>query len=1089
MPMKLKRLWILPFGVALASMTLGSSAARAEVGFNRDIRPIMSDTCFRCHGPDKSARMVNLRLDIREEALKPAIDGKVPIVPGKPEESEIVKRIFSTDTSRLMPPPFAHKTLTQAQKETIRQWVAEGAKYEGHWSFQSVKRPAVPDVPGASGTVRNPIDAFIQVRLAKEGLHPSPEADRRTLLRRVTLDLTGLPPTPAEVEEFVQDKSPDAYEKRVDKLLASPRYAEMQTMHWLDAVRYADSRGFHGDNDQPAWPYRDYVLRAFRDNKPFDEFTREQIAGDLIPNATVDQKVASAYNRILRTSQEGGIQDKEYLAKYGADRVRTTSVVWLGLTTGCAECHDHKFDPIKSKDFYAMKAFFADIKEKGNLPGRGKEAWAATLSLPTEQQSRQLAGLKQQVSEAEHALQEQTRSLNEKETAWEQQLLTDSQASRLKWSYQRPFAATSAHATRLTIYNDEPVDSNMMVESVGTASLMTRRDPGHGLVVASGPNPDNEMYTISFRPGPGTWRALGVQAVQDETLPGMRLSRGADRFVLTEVEAEVSTAGEHSKRKLGFVLATTDGYGESAENPPMSAIDGNPKTGWGVSDGEGRSPFLALRFAEPVTTSARSVITVHLRHDSDLRHATIGRVRLALSQGRYSWPELGDAGVEAGLPVDQSRLINGGVRDGVQGNVLDALKVAPGARSEGQRKTVQEYFQWSAPELQTAFVRLQQLKAEQSLLDSTIPTVLVSESVTPRETRILPRANWMDDSGQIVQPAVPEFLGHVDTAGHRATRLDLANWIVSRDNPMTARVFVNRLWQQLFGTGLSKVLNDLGSQGEWPSHPELLDWLAAEFMEPAWQADGTHAWDVKHIVRTIVTSYTYRQSSMGDPVLDERDPDNQLLARQTRFRVDAEVVRDIVLSVSGLLVEKFGGPSAKPYQPEGYWSAINFPKREYPASRGEDLYRRGIYTHWQRTFLHPSLAAFDAPSREECTVNRVNSNTPLQALVLLNDPAFVEAARVFAEHAIRNGGSTIDARIDWAFMQALDRKPTDAERRVLASLHAATLADFQANRQGAQSLIRTGEAPVERDLKPTELAAMTVLTRAILNLHETITRN
>jgi hypothetical protein len=1061
-----------------------ASAAQAEVGFNRDIRPIMSDTCFKCHGPDKNARVMGLRLDIREEALKPAVDGKIPIVPGKPEESEIIKRIFADDPARRMPPEFAHKTLTQAQKETIRQWVAEGAKYEGHWSFQAIKRPPVPEVTG-KGPVRNPVDAFVQARLAKEGLEPSPEADRRVLIRRVTLDLTGLPPTPAEVEQFVSDQSPDAYDKVVSRLLDSPRYAEMRTMHWLDDVRYADTRGFHGDNDQPAWPYRDYVLRAFRDNMPFDEFTREQLAGDLIPNATLQQKVASAYNRVLRTSQEGGIQDKEYLAKYGADRVRTTSGVWLGLTTGCAECHDHKFDPIKSKDFYSMKAFFADIKEKGNLPGRGENAWSATLQLPTAEQSKELAKLEADVNTAQRALDEKTAALKTQQTAWEEQLNADFKAGHLKWQYERPFAAKSAHGARLTIYNDELVDSNF---STG-GSLKTSREPGNGLVIASGPNPDNETYTISFRPGAGTWTALGVQPIQDESLPGMRLARGADRFVLTGVEAQLSSDGKRAPRKLSFVLATTDGWGESGENPPMGAIDGYPSTGWGVSDGEGKSPFLALRLAEPITTTSTSVITVRLRHDSVLRRATIGRVRLALSSGRYSWPDLGDAELDLTKPLDANRFPSGATRDGVPGTVLDALKVAPAARSEAQNKALREHFQWSEPELQSSFVELERLKAVRSVLQSEIPAVLVTESVTPRETRILPRANWMDDTGEIVQPAIPQFLGNLDTGGKRATRLDFANWIVSRENPLTARVFVNRLWEQYFGIGLSKVLNDLGSQGEWPSHPELLDWLAAEFMEPTWQAEGTHPWDVKHIVRTIVTSHTYRQSSLISPELEEHDPDNRLLARQSRFRVDAEVVHDIALSVSGLLVEKFGGPSVKPYQPEGYWLAINFPKRDYAESRGEDLYRRGVYTHWQRTFLHPSLAAFDAPSREECTVNRVNSNTPLQALDLLNDPIFVEAARAFAQNTLKNGGRTLDGQIDWAFVQALDRKPTPQERQILSDLHKQTVADLSAKPPRAQELLGIGEAPVDKKLKPTEVAAMTMVTRAILNLHETITRN
>jgi hypothetical protein len=429
------------------------------------------------------------------------------------------------------------------------------------------------------------------------------------------------------------------------------------------------------------------------------------------------------------------------------------------------------------------------------------------------------------------------------------------------------------------------------------------------------------------------------------------------------------------------------------------------------------------------------------------------------------------------------------VRDGVPGEVLKALKVSPTNRSKEQTETLREHFQWSQPALQSALIPVEHLKAERLMLQATIPTVLVSVSVAPRETRILPRANWMDDSGKVVQPAVPMFLGKLDTGGRRATRLDFANWLVSPDNPLTARVFVNRMWQQFFGTGLSKVLNDLGSQGEWPSHPELLDWLAAEFMQPIWQAEGTHPWDVKHLIRAIVMSHTYRQSSSSNAELEEKDPDNRLLARQSRFRVDAEVVHDIALSVSGLLVEKFGGPSVTPYQPELFWSALNFPKRDYSVGHGDDLYRRAVYIHWQRTFLHPSLAAFDASSREECTVNRVNSNTPLQALVLLNDPIFVEAARVFAQHALKKGGPTLNARISWAFMQAIGRTPAPGEQKILTNLYRKSYEDFRADPQRAVNLLQVGEAPVAKELRPNDLAAMTMVTRAIVNLHETITRN
>jgi hypothetical protein len=1074
-----------PLIISLIITLMLGVTARAEVSFNRDVRPIMSDTCFRCHGPDESSRMAGLRFDLREVAVRPTWSGRIPIVPGKPEKSEMIRRIFSDDPAVHMPPAFADKHLTESQKEILRQWVAEGAKYEGHWSFQPVRWSAVPAVEERGALIRNPIDAFIQSRLAKEGLEASPEADRRTLIRRVALDLTGLPPTPAEVEAFLRDTSPNAYEKLVGRLLASPRYAEKQAIHWLDAVRYADSSGFHDDNNHPAWPYRDYVLRALRDNKPFDQFTREQIAGDLLPDATVEQRVATAYNRILRTSAEGGVQPKEYLAKYASDRVRTTSGVWLGLTVGCAECHDHKFDPIKTKDFYAMKAFFADVTEKGIMPRSGPEAWIVTLPLPNEEQSLRLAKLKEAVMAAEQALEHKTKSLAPRQAEWERQLLADFEAGRLKWHYQRPFAASSANGAHLTIYNDEIVESNLWVNS----SITERREPGNGLVVVSGPNRDNETYTIRFKPGPGTWTALGVQAVQDESLPGNRLSRGADRFILTEVEAALSANEKVLEEKLSFVLATLHESGEPAKNPPIGAIDGDPATGWISASHFGKSPFLALRFAEPVKTDATSVITVRLRHDSSLRRATIGRLRLALSSGRYSWPLDDLDTVEDDPEVGEQRSSKGGADDGMPSEVLEALKVAPEARCDNHIEALREHFQWSYPRLQPLFVQLERLKAARALLDAEIPTVMITEATTPRETRILPRANWMDESGEIVEPAIPEFLGQVETNGRRANRLDLANWIGSRRNPLTARAFQNRLWRQFFGAGLSKVLDDLGSQGERPAHLGLLDWLAAEFMQPTWRAEGTHSWDVQHMIRTIVTSHTYRQSSLSSPQLEGQDPDNRLLARQSRFRVDAEVVRDIALAVSGLLVEKFGGPSVRPYQPEGYWAAMNFPMREYSASRGGDLYRRSVYTHWQRTFLHPTLLTFDAPSREECTVSRTSSNTPLQALILLNDPIFVESARVFAQNILKKGGPTIGERIDWGFLQAVSRKPTPAEREILVELHKKGLAEFAAQPQRAREFIRVGEAPPAMDVNPTELAALMTVARAILNLHETITRN
>lgn len=1065
---------------------VGEAAAQPDrPTFNRDIRPIMSDTCFRCHGPDRIARKADMRLDIREEATRPARSGRIPIVPGDPDRSEIVARIFA-EGARVMPPPSAHKALTQAQKDTIRRWVADGAIYEGHWAYQPVKRPAVPAVADTA-RIRNPIDQFIQDRLRREQLAPAHEADKRTLLRRVTLDLTGLLPTADDTRAFIADTAPDAYEKVVDRLLSSPRYAEQRTMRWLDAVRYGDTAGFHGDNPIPAWPYRDYVLQGFLKNKPFDEMTREQIAGDLLPNATVEQRVATAYNRMNRTSAEGGLQPREYLAKYGADRVRALSAVWLGSTLGCAECHDHRFDPFLSKDFYAMKAFFADIQETGLMPDRGARAWGAKLALPTDAQKAALAAIDTKLAAARLRLEAAAAARAADDEARAAALTARWQAGELAWTWQRPVAARALNGATLTIYDTEPVESNFYLDG----SLKTDTKPGDGLVIASGANPDRETYVVTLRPGAGSWRQLGLEVVQDESLPGARYARGADRFLLSEVEAEL-VERDRPARPLSLVMATVNDAppAVSAINdpsmPPLAAIDGKAGTAWGIRFGEARNPFLALRFADAVPTTADTTIVVTLRHDSELRRAVIGRFRLALSADAFAWPPTGTSGTRS-----RSRDVTGRTTwaSGLAEEVMRALRRPAEDRDEVERVALRDYLIFSNPDLSDLYRDVQLLETERGLLESSIPSVVTTVSTEPVTTRILPRGNWMDDSAPIVEPAIPRFLGALDTRGERATRLDLANWLVSRDNPLTARTFVNRTWREFFGAGLSRVIDDLGSQGEAPTHPELLDWLASEFMEK---------WDIKHLIRLIVTSHTYRQSSHpGSPrgsgraetERAEADPENRLLARQNRFRIDAENVRDVILQVSGLLSDKVGGPSVNPVQPPGYLGALNFPKREYSASRGEDLYRRGLYTTWQRTYLHPSLLNFDAPTREECTVSRSISNTPLQALDLLNDPIYVEAARVFAQHAGADGARNFDAQLTFVFDRALNRAPTGEERAILRRLYQRNLQRFTANPARARELLAEGEMPLPAKYDAARLAAMATITRVVLNLHELITRN
>jgi hypothetical protein len=1046
----------------LAGQATTPAPTVGKVSFNRDIRPILN-TCFRCHGPDQSSRQASLRLDLRDEALKPRRNGS-PIVPGRSADSLIVKRIFETNTRLIMPPASIHKELSDAQKDTIRRWVDQGAEYEGHWAYQPVRRPPVP--PGA----RSPIDAFVRARLAQEGLSPSPEADKRTLIRRVTLDLTGLLPVQSDVEAFVKDTSPNAYDALVDGLMASPRYAEKQAIYWLDAVRYADTAGFHGDNPYPAWPYRDYVLQAIAANKRFDVFTREQLAGDLLPGAGEEQKIASAYNRLNRVSGEGGLQEKEYLAKYGADRVRTVSAVWMGSTLGCAECHNHKFDPFLTKDFYAMKAFFADLNETGlarDGNGRnGPEAWGAKLMMPTGAEKRRLDDLDRQIAQARQTLDTRASTLGDAQSQWATATLDRFNRGELKWQFQRP-VSMSAQAATLTLHDDLAV-------RVGSL-LRFKEKPVRNLIVVSGANPDSETYAITLRPGAGTWRSLGIEVARDDTLPGGYVARGGIGAEVSEIEATMNGT------PLPLVIAAgPGGRGNDVELGPVNAIDGDLTTAWSFGDfgTSASNPFAAFQFDHAVTTSPNDTIVIRIRQVSQVRRATLGRFRLALSAGPAFADDALNGGTVEDVAVDETKEYLG-----LPSRLVQALT------SSDARRT-QTFFRLASPDLAPLAATVAKLEAAKASVEMGVKRVMVSEAMRePRETRILPRGNWMDDSGAVVAPAIPEFLGALDTGGRRATRLDLANWLVSSGNPLTARAYVNRIWRQFFGTGLSSTLGDLGSQGEWPSHPDLLDWLAAEFMQPQFDAVGTHAWDMKHLVRTIVTSDTYKQSSLTAPQLDARDPNNRLLARQSRFRLDAEVVHDVALQVSGLLAERFGGPSVRPYQPDGYLAALNYPRRSYSADRGDDLARRGLYTFWQRTFLHPDLLAFDAPTREECVLERTTSDTPLQSLDLLNDPIYVEASRVFAEHALKEGGSALNAQLSWAFERVTSRPPDASELRTLSTLHAKNLARYRANPKAAAQLIRAGERPVTSTASPVALAAMTTVTRALLNLHEMITRD
>jgi Protein of unknown function (DUF1553)/Protein of unknown function (DUF1549)/Planctomycete cytochrome C len=787
----------------------GEVAGEEPPRFNRDIRPILSGHCYACHGPDSGTRQAELRLDTQEGGHEWAI------VPGDAEGSEVIARISSDDPDLRMPPAESKKPpLSAEQIELLRKWIEAGAEYEAHWAYIAPERPPVPEVLMAAPVEdadsrvgetrlhdwpRNALDKFLLARMEAEGISPAAEADRATLIRRVYFDLVGLPPTLAEVDEFLKDGRPDAYEQLVNRLLASPRFGERMATWWFDLVRFATTVGFHGDQDHRITPYRDYVIKSFNDNLPFDQFTIEQLAGDLLPNPSMWQLVATGYNRVLQTSHEGGAQDGEYRAKYLSDRVRNLSETWMAASMGCAECHDHKFDPYTQADHFRLQAFFADVDHSGNYKGLGRDG------VPTPRPPEMLA-----------------------------------------WT--------------LPVY-------------------------------------------VEMRP----------------------------------LDAKIA----------------------------------------------------------------------------ELERSLVGRLD-------KKWESRRDELIE--------------------------------------------------------------LKRQRLKLEAQFEPTMITAAVEPAEIRILPRGNWMDRSGPVVEPQTPQFMRQVAYgSADRATRLDLAKWLVARDHPLTARVVVNRLWKMYYGIGLSKELIDLGTRGEAPPNQELLDWLAVEFMESGW--------DMKHVIRLMVTTRAYRQSSLPRPEVDAIDPDNRLVARQSRFRLEAEQIRDNALAVSGLLVHKLGGEIVKPYQPANYYSALNFPERDYEASGGKEQFRRGVYVHWQRQFLHPWLLAFDAPTREECTAERPISSTPTAALVLLNDPSFVEAARALAANVLTQGLENDEQRIRWAWRQVLGRDAATAEVEQLASLLEKHRTQFAANAAAAEALVSVGISPRPKTTDVAELAAWMSVGRVLLNLSETITRN
>lgn len=1269
----------MPLVVAIVWLSsMNPLRADSKLDYNRDIRPILSDKCYKCHGPDERTRQAGLRLDRFEEATARLKSGVRAIVPGDARGSELARRIAATDDADRMPPSESGKALSKGEVELLRRWIEEGARYSKHWSLISPKRAGAPEVESA--WPRNEIDRFLLAEMQRQGLSPSAEAERRALIRRLSFDLTGLPPTRAEVEAFASDETAGAYEKLVERLLSSGRHGEHMALDWLDAARYGDTNGYHIDNERFNWRWRDWVIDAYNANMPFDRFTVEQLAGDLLPGATLEQKIATGFNRNHIVNFEGGAIEEEYLNAYVVDRVNTTSTVWLGMTVSCAQCHDHKFDPITQDEYYGLYAFFNTIAEKG-LDG-AKTNPVPSIAAPLPEQRGRFAELGKRLRELEVRLNGPRPDLDARQAGWEEQAGADVAAD---WTLLAPFSAVSTGGTTLT-------------------------PQGDGSIVASGEHPAREDYEIVALTEAREISAVRVEALAIEGVAGGGPGRAEHaNFVLSEFEVEIAPLSDPSKvERILFEAAHAD-HSQAGFNV-MRAIDGDLATGWAVADPVRAKPgvdrvavFVAGRpFGYPGGTAMK----IRLRFQSKYPDHALARVRLAASTNATRAPALarstvgvwevsgpywaetareaydrafepesaigaggatsaesqverrggkdprrwtprtdfadgrahsllevgretrlagppaafGDAAdprpgdaysadvarpPSAELPprsVDNSAVylrrgvyaptgrrmtvsvasddalkmwVNGKLvhanyaarsvverpdtvsfdldagrnsivlkvvnmtgefgfaferlrDDGIDPplEVEQSLRRAAGARSEEQKTKLREYYrsrhweEWPRIKREADAAR-----AEYDRLASEIPQTMVMEELAePRKTYFLTRGQY-DQRAHEVEPGVPAVFPplfvegnaaerngashwrgaevdtaiapHVDgsvvhpkasAAGRRPNRLDLARWLVRSDHPLTARVAVNRLWQLIFGVGIVGTPEDFGSQGEWPTHPELLDWLAREYIDSGW--------DTRHMIRLMVTSAAYRQTSdQKDAAARERDPGNRWHWRGGRRRLSAEALRDNALSIGGILVERIGGPSVKIYQPPGLWEEVSldpkgkdFSAQVFEADKGEALYRRSLYVFIKRSVPPPTMALFDAPSREFCVVRRSSTNTPLQALALLNDPVYVEAARAFAQRLLREQVGGTDERITAAFEIALSRPPTAAELTIVRDLYARQRAAFDGDEKGALELLSVGALPKDEKLDARELAAWTAVASVILNLDETITR-
>lgn len=1081
--------WLFWCAVWLAHPVVSGAA---EIQFNRDIRPLLADRCFQCHGPDAAQRKADLRLDT-EAGARADLGGRQAIAPGNWEQSELIARLVTTDPAERMPPESSGKPLTGEQIELLKRWIAQGAPWQKHWSFLTPERPAVPEVKRRDW-VRNPIDAFVLARLEKEGLAPSASADPVTLLRRVTLDLTGLPPTATEVDAFLADPSDRAYERVVERLLKSPRFAERMAVRWLDGARYADTSGYQSDGERFMWRWRDWVLEAYQHNMPFDRFTIEQLAGDLLPAATLDQHIATGFNRNHRGNGEGGIIPEEYAVEYVVDRVETTYTVWMGLTMGCGRCHDHKFDPLSQREYYQSYAFFNSIPEYGRAWKYGNSP--PSIKSPTREQQTSLRRLDNLIGLAQVEYDQYLTQLEALQSAWEKSAST---AALPDWTVERDLVGhwpLNGDQNRLG-----PVDSRAIPSAEGAAAVTATGAGAGTAAVASG----------------SAAGAVAAPVFVDGRF-GSALELDGSRFI---------DVGDHAN--FGFydkftLAAWVRPAGEAGGTILSRMTDADEADGWSLVLKEGKLQLNlvkrwlddALRVESETTLSADEWHHVLVTYDGsrvakgvalyvDGVETPLRPVLDLLNQTFASKEPLrigggnGPAGrfhgriddvriYAAALSADEARVV------ATPENVSQILAIPAAQRTLPQRDKLQMYFlERAAPaEMRVARERLQNLRRQRDELYESLPTTMVMQELPEaRPAHVLIRGVY-DKPGEAVTRGVPECLSPWPE-GAPANRLGFAQWLVDGRHPLTARVAVNRLWQMLFGTGLVKSVDDLGTQGEWPSHPELLDWLAVEFQSPPTEnapiraiVPKAHAWDVQSLLRAIATSSTYRQSSRASAELVTRDPENRLLARGPRVRLPAEMVRDQALFASGLIVEKLGGPSVKPYQPDGLWKELS--DVDYVQDHGSDLYRRSLYTFWKRTIAPPTMITFDAAGRETCIVRETRTNTPLQALALMNETTFVESARVLAEKALRDGGATADEQLVFAFRRVLARLPREQELAVLRNGLARQRDRFQRDPTAALKLLAVGEWPRDESLDPVEHAAMTAQCGLILNLDEAITK-